>query len=384
MSVRIPFGRRARLGAAAATVAGGAAAAAVVAQRHHLHALADDPEYAELTKPLNGRRLQVTSDDGTRLNVEVFGPDDAPTMVLAHGWTEQLSFWGPVIEHLRREGFRAVAYDLRGHGRSEPASDHDYRLDRFGDDVEVVLRQTAGDGHPTVVAGHSLGAMSIAAWAQRHDPATRADAAALINTGLGDLAARTLVLGQLAKLINHPWLSRHLLGARWRVPPFSTPLQQAVLRYAAFGPEAHRAEVSFYERMLIDCPADVRAAVGVVLSDMDLWDAAASLTIPTLVIDGDRDRLTPPVHAQRIVENLPSPAGLVELPNTGHMSPLERPTEVAEALVDLARRVGGTDGPADSTNGAARRPDGSADSASGAPRRTDGSAPLSSPEPSTP
>lgn len=346
MSARTQSQRRARLGTAAVTVAAGAVAAALAAQRRHLRALAGDEEYARLSRPLNGRRRQIASVDGTALNVETFGPDDAPTVVLAHGWTEQLSFWGPVIEHLRRHGLRAVAYDLRGHGRSAPAQGGDYSLERFGEDVEVVLRETAGEGRPTVVAGHSLGAMALAAWAEHHDPGARADAAALINTGLGDLAARTLVLGQLAKVVNHPWISRAVLGARLPVPPFSTPLQQALIRYAAFGPEARPGEVAFYERMLIDCPADVRAAVGVALSDMNLWHAVARLTIPTLVIAGERDRLTPPVHARRILDDLPCPAGLVELPNTGHMSPLERPEAVAGALVELARQVAGPTGPA--------------------------------------
>jgi pimeloyl-ACP methyl ester carboxylesterase len=95
--------------------------------------------------------------------------------------------------------------------------------------------------------------------------------------------------------------------------------------------------VAFYERMLIECRADARAAVGLALSDMDLWHALAHLTIPTLVVSGDRDRLTPPAHARRIAQELPQPAGLIELRDTGHMSPLERPRELGDALLRLAR-----------------------------------------------
>ena len=50
----------------------------------------------------------------------------------------------------------------------------------------------------------------------------------------------------------------------------------------------------------------------------------------------ERDRLTPPAHARRITETLPHPAGLIVLPETGHMSPLERPQEVAAALIELS------------------------------------------------
>jgi len=160
---------------------------------------------------------------------------------------------------------------------------------------------------------------------------------ALSIVGLGDLLSGHLLLPQLARFLNHPRASRALLGSRAPVPPFSTPLQQAMIRYTAFGPHASKGDVAFYERMLIDTPPDARAAVGAALSSMDLRHAVASITVPTLVIDGADDRLTPPAHARRIAEALPYPAGLLELPETGHMSPLERPHEVAEALQGLVR-----------------------------------------------
>jgi pimeloyl-ACP methyl ester carboxylesterase len=159
----------------------------------------------------------------------------------------------------------------------------------------------------------------------------------LVNTGLGDLVSGHLLIPEIARLFNHPRASRLLLGSRAPLPPFSTPLGQAVIRYAAFGPSASRGDVAFYERMLIDFPADARAASGVALSDMNLWHAVASLTVPTLVVAGSDDRLTPPAHARRIADELPQPAGLVELPGTGHMSPLERPGELCEVLTRLIR-----------------------------------------------
>jgi pimeloyl-ACP methyl ester carboxylesterase len=332
---------RARRGprAIAATAAVGAVAAAAAIERRHLRAIARDEDYRRLRAPLNGRPLRITSADGTELYAEAFGPDDAHTVVLAHGWTEQLALWGPVIERLRAEGLRVVAYDLRGHGRSRPAADRDYALERFGEDLEAVLAAAGAgtDREPATVAGHSLGAMSIAAWAEQHDPRARARAAALVNTGLGDLLSGHLLLPQMARFLNHPWASRAILGSRAPVPPFSTPLEAALIRYTAFGPRATMGDVAFYERMLVDTPPDVRAAVGVALSSMNLWHAVAKITVPTLVIAGADDRLTPPAHAHRIIEALPYPAGLVELPETGHMSPLERPREVAEALHRLIR-----------------------------------------------
>jgi pimeloyl-ACP methyl ester carboxylesterase len=82
------------------------------------------------------------------------------------------------------------------------------------------------------------------------------------------------------------------------------------------------------------------------MSNMDILDALPRLTVPTVVLAGSRDRLTPPSHARRIASELPEPAAVVELPLSGHMAPLERPAEVNDLLRALAARALGTAAPA--------------------------------------
>jgi pimeloyl-ACP methyl ester carboxylesterase len=324
----------ARVIAAAGAVGG--AAASVVIERRHLRRIAQDPEYARLNTPAASRSLSARSADGTRLHVEVFGPDDAPSLLLAHGWTEQLSYWVSVIRELSSRGLRLVAYDLRGHGRSARAAEGDYALERLGEDVEAVLAASMRAGSRAILVGHSLGAMSIAAWAQHHEVHPRACAAALVNTGFGGLIAGNLLLPELVRGLNEPLARRVFLGSHAPIPSLSSPFQQAVIRYCAFGPTATLGQVAFYERMLIACPPDVRAACGLAMADMDLRPAVARLTVPTLVVAGAEDKLTPPSHARRIADALPRLARLIELPATGHMSPLERPHELSAALDELA------------------------------------------------
>lgn len=338
--------RKLRARTLALSAAAGGTAAGIIVQRRHARAVAGDPDYVALTAPLGGRPLSAVSADHTELYAEAFGPEDGHTVLLAHGWTEQLSYWGPVIRLLVAEGLRPVAYDLRGHGRSRPAASGDYSLDRFGEDVEAVLAAAVPEGQLATVAGHSLGAMSIAAWAEHHDVRRRAQSAAMINTGLGDLITGHLLFGELAKRLTSIVSPTLLLGSNARLPTFSSPLSQALIRYAAFGPTATTGQVAFYERMLISTSPSVRAASGIAISNMDLWGAVSRLTVPTLVITGELDRLTPPAYGQRIADTLPEPAGLLELPRTGHMSPLERPREVASALVKLVRETTRVPGPA--------------------------------------
>ncbi len=327
--------------ASAAGAGFAASAGAYALQRRHLAAIAADPANDRLSDPPRGRPLSATSADGTRLHIEIFGDDGAPAIVLAHGWTEELAYWTLVTPRLLEQGFRVCAYDLRGHGESEPGVNGDYSIDRFGEDVQAVLDAVAPAERP-LLAGHSLGAMSICAWAEHHPVAERVNAVALLNTGVGKLVAESLLVPVpwLANLLNRTPLSRGVLTARGGVPKFSTPVSDAMIRYTAFGPTATPALVAFYERMLVACPSDVRADVGLALTDLELDHAVPRIVVPTLVLAGENDRLTPPRHAERIAEALPGPKRLLILPRTGHMSPLERPDEIADALAELAVSAG--------------------------------------------
>jgi pimeloyl-ACP methyl ester carboxylesterase len=326
----------------AGTAALALGAAATAGQRRHMRRIALDPESETLQMPPQGAATGVRSADGTQLHVERFGPEDGATVVLIHGWTEMLSFWIYVIRELAARGYRVIAYDLRGHGQSEPAAGHDYALERFGEDLEAVLAACVPPSQRAVVAGHSLGAMSIAAWAEQHDVQRRARATALINTGVSDLITNQLLLPlpRIGRGLNKAIAVHGFLGARTPLPRVSTPLSHAAASYIAFGPTATPAQIAFYERMLVACPPDVRAAVGIAMSDMDLHQALARLTVPTVVIAGENDRLTPPAHARRIAAMLPVAAGLIVLEDTGHMGPLERPREISDALSRIAAPSG--------------------------------------------
>lgn len=319
------------------------AGAGVAAQVLHARRIAADPARRELEHPPRGRSIALRSADGTELHAEVFGDDGAQALVLVHGWTEDLTLWTYVIRELAPRGVRIVALDLRGHGQSQPAASDDYSLTRFGEDIEAVLEACVPDGERTVLVGHSLGAMALVAWAEHHPVTPRVGAVALLNTGLGNLASEHLIVPvpKFAKAFNRV-VSARLLGAPGPIPRYSTPISYFLTRYVAFGPDASPAQVAFYERMMAACSWRARADSGIAISEVELHHALPRLTVPTLVMAGDRDRLTPPSHARRIAAELPQLYRLVVLRNTGHMGPLERPTEVADALADLYAVAGGT------------------------------------------
>jgi pimeloyl-ACP methyl ester carboxylesterase len=291
-------------------------------------------------RPL-GREVQVRSADGTVLHAEVCGPDDAPTVVLVHGWMCALRFWENQVRDLARD-FRVVSYDLRGHGRSAaPASRAGYSTKALAADLEAVLTHCVPAGRRVVLTGHSLGAMAIVAWAgsQEGPIHERVAAIALVNTGIGDLVSESDVIRMPGPLRRAGDVAgRLLIGARAPLPRTSSRLTTEAIRYLALSPAASPAQVAFCEELILDCHPTVRAGFGRELSRLDLGHAVERLTVPTLVIASERDRLTPPRHAERLAETLPRLERLVRLPEVGHMAPIEAPSEVGGALRALADR----------------------------------------------
>ncbi len=284
--------------------------------------------------------MMVTSRDGVRLNVEIHGPDDPglPTVVLIHGWTCSIPFWAPVIAALAGE-LRLVVYDQRGHGASGTPAAGQYGSEALAHDLASVLDAVLADGQQAVLAGHSMGGMTVMAAAQRESVISRASGVLLASTGFAALSAEALVL----PVRSLPRLSAQLHRMMLTVPaPMggSTRASRVLLRYLTLGP-ASKDLAAHNAAIICACDRRVRAAWGRVLARLDLTDALASIDVPAHVLVGSHDRLTPPVHARRIASRLPRCEGLTELPGIGHMTPLEAPHAVAGAIRRLAAGGGG-------------------------------------------
>ncbi|MEU6233984.1 alpha/beta hydrolase [Kitasatospora sp. NPDC047058] len=291
---------------------------------------------ADCVPPTPVQELDVRSADGIRLHVEVHGQPAAPTVVLAHGWTCSTAFWAPVIRRLA-DRYRVVAYDQRGHGRSEvPPSRVRYSTRALADDLAAVLAGTVPAGERAVLAGHSMGGMTIMAAAGRPEVAARTAAAVLVSTGPSDLIAELRVLPDTVRARRlRRFLNRRLLLSRLPLGPVG-PVSRACLKYATMGPGSPADRVEATARIVHACPTAVRAAWAGVLDGVDVRAGLAGLAVPTAVVVGTDDRLTPPVHAHRMVAALPDPQGLLLLPGVGHMAPLERPAEVAAEIDRMA------------------------------------------------
>ncbi|PVZ07771.1 alpha/beta fold hydrolase [Actinomycetospora cinnamomea] len=300
---------------------------------------------------------RFTAPDGTRLRVADSGTTDGdPALVLVHGWSQDLRSWDRVVDDLRRGGVttRILRHDHRGHGGSDAAAEGTATIGTAADDLAALLAERVPDG-PLVLAGHSMGGMTLMALAERHPQlveervvgaafvATASDDMDRLDLGLpgrrGRLVARgEHVLVPLTARLGH----RAPAGEIGDVGRAGGPSHRAratamapAVRALVFGRRPRPADVlSVAEQALAAHPPSV-AAFRASIGEHRRREALATLrTVPSVVLVGDRDRLCPQHHARAIADALPD-ARIVLLPGAGHMINLERATEVAAHLAGL-------------------------------------------------
>jgi pimeloyl-ACP methyl ester carboxylesterase len=292
-----------------------------------------------------GRTVRVRSKDGIRLHAEVFGPEDGYPIVLAHGITCAIRVWAYQIAELSTD-YRVIAFDHRGHGRSAvPVRRHFYGLDRLAADLDSVLEATLAPGERAVIAGHSMGGIAITSWAERYPERVpqRADGVALINTTTGDLLRHVQFLP-----VPPPFADARVRAAGTLLKTFgAAPLLRAVDRPSrrfvstiAVGRDADPAVVEFIYELFTSTPPAGRGGWARTLVDAlgPEHIGLTNLTVPTLVIGSEKDRLLPMVSSRRIASTVPNLASFVEL-SGGHCAIVERPDEVNKHLRMLIESV---------------------------------------------
>ena len=311
--------------------------------------LRPDPAAGEPFFALPADRVrQVVADDGVPLHVEEVGPEgDVPaTVVLCHGYTQELAVWHYQRKALAQGPWRLVLWDQRSHGRSGRSAPERATVDQLGRDLAAVLEATAPRG-PVVLVGHSMGGMTIMALADQRPElfGPRVVGVGLIATSAGRLAELTFGLPALVLPITRRLLPLVTRGMRARPRVFEhgrrlgTDLAFLVTRRTAFGgSDVPPSVVEFAETMTARCPVDVIGEFYDTFTDHDKLRAIGELRdVEVLLVVGDRDLVTPESHTRAMAEFVPH-AELVVVEGAGHLVGLERPDVVDAHLRELVRR----------------------------------------------
>ena len=289
----------------------------------------------------------VRTDDGLLLHVEEDGDPDAPvTVVFSHGFTAQLGEFVLQRETLRTRA-RLVLYDQRGHGRSPLGARENATTEQLGRDLAAVLEQRVPRG-PVVLVGHSMGGITLMTFARQHPDVVRDRVAGvfLLATSASDLASSGLS-GAVLRAGNR----LHLVPVWLRSFQLSAPLLERrrrrgtragylLVQRLLFGrDDVDPGLVRMMQNMLEATPMTTVAAFYPSLLGHDERAALPVLAqVPTTVLVGDCDRLTPASHSQRMATELGPRCRLVVVPGASHSVNITRQSVVDDALLELLER----------------------------------------------
>ena len=348
--------RIARWAAAGAGAAAAAVAAGVVVERRVVQSRKAGSRGADELGGLRGDSVAVRTPDGVTLHVEVdevapydtghpkHDPGEA-TVVLVHGYALNLDCWHFQRRHLRGKR-RVVLYDQRSHGRSSRSDNEHADIDQLGHDLKTVLDQVVPDG-PVVLAGHSMGGMTIMALAEHHPElfGDRVAGVALISTTAGGLRPHRIIsrlipdsVGGQAGLRLMTLLSRApdlVDGAR----KLGSNIGFLVTDQFAFGEEVPASYVEFVDQMLAGTSFEVLAQFYPHFEKLDKFAVLHAFEkVPTTIVAGTKDAITSVGHSRKLAKRIPG-ARLVEASGAGHMVIMEKADKVNAALDELVTQA---------------------------------------------
>lgn len=238
-------------------------------------------------------------------------PDGAgkPVLVLVHAFPLGSQMWEPQFRGAFH-GWRILAPDLRGFGGStdERADGADPTIDDYAEDVAGLIREVAGG--PVVLGGLSLGGYTAFAVMRCTPSLVRALVLADTRAGADSLEGRAARKAMLT-VLEHDGPQG---VARDMMPKLLGPTTRE-----------HNPGAEDTVRLLIkrQSPAAIRDAIVRMMERPDSHALLPAITVPTLVVVGEEDVLTPPSESDAMVAALPN-ATLVQIAGAGHLASLEQ------------------------------------------------------------
>jgi pimeloyl-ACP methyl ester carboxylesterase len=241
-------------------------------------------------------------------------------LVLVHGFPLSREMWKPQVDALQSE-YRVLAPDLPGFGGTAPLSDPP-SMDGMTDVVANFL-DAVNVREPVALGGLSMGGYVALAFARRYPDRLRALILADTRSEPDDETGKA---------------NRDKMIAYAKEHTATGVIEQMMPKMVSGETQTRRPEVVAEVRRIAGMQS-VGGIIAALMAMRDRPDAApglAPITVPTLVLVGADDALTPPAMSQNLAGRIPG-ARLVSIPGAGHLSNMEKPADFTAAVADFLR-----------------------------------------------
>jgi non-heme chloroperoxidase len=225
----------------------------------------------------------ITTKDGTEIYYKDWG--DGPPVTFSHGWPLNSDAWDGQMMFLVQNGFRAIAHDRRGHGRSSQASTGN-DMNGYADDLAAVIE--ALDLNDATLVGHSTGGGEVARYIARHG--TRRVAKAVLIAAVPPIMLKTAANPEGLPIEVFDSLRAGLISDRSQ---FYKDL--AIQFYGANRPGAKVSQGLLDQFWLWSMQAGLKNAYESIkaFSETDFTEDLKKFDVPTLVLHGEDDQIVP-------------------------------------------------------------------------------------------
>lgn len=262
--------------------------------------------------------MQMTSLNGLDVHYALTGPENGAPVVFANSLGTDFRLWDQVLPLLPK-GLQILRYDMRGHGLTT-ALEGDYFMGDLVQDAAALMDHLGLKN--AVFVGLSIGGMIAQGLAAERMDLVRAMVLSNTATKIGTVSmwqdriaeVRKGGVGALEQSILERWFSR-----KFHVE--------------------NTAQLAGWRNMLCRTPIDGYAGCAAAISETDLYENTARLTLPTLGIAGTEDGSTPPDLVRETVD-LVKGSKFKLIRGAGHLPCVEKPAEFAAALTDFLHEVG--------------------------------------------
>jgi len=251
------------------------------------------------------------------LSIYVSGNNESKTILFVHGFPFDHTMWQTQVDEFSKD-YKCVSYDIRGLGES-PAGDGQFTMESFVDDLEIILEELKLNR--PILCGLSMGGYislrAVERIQEKFSAAILCDTRSEADNNEGKLK-RAAGIKRINKEGLAPFVKDFITNC------FGDDFKQ----------NRKEALQNIIEKSSQFNPVGVKGGLFAMLSRSDTTTSLGKINIPTLIICGEQDTLTPPPVMKEMFHKI-NKAEFVEIPKAGHMTPIENPQAVNKAIRDF-------------------------------------------------